>query len=63
MEGVVVIILLVGFGWVVPAVVNYYLAKDKGFGPVGWCILGIIFSWLSTIVVLCLPDMRRDDKR
>ncbi len=48
--------------FVLSPVLNYNIAKDKGFGAVGWFLLGIIFPWISTIVCLALPDMRRNDK-
>lgn len=61
---VAIFVILLVFGFVfLGAIYNYYLAKSKGFGPVGWCILGIIFPVISTIIVLALPDMRRNDKR
>ena len=62
MEGGIFLILIVLF-WLASPVVNCIIASGKGFGAVGWFLLGIIFPWISTIVCLALPDMRRNDKQ
>lgn len=58
--GAAIVILLL---WVLSPVINCLIAKGKGFGAVGWFLLGIIFPWISTVIALALPDMRRNDKR
>ncbi len=53
-ELVVILIVVVG-----PAVLNGYLARSKGRGVANWVVAGVIFSFLSTLVLVGLGKSGR----
>lgn len=48
------IILLLIIFVVLPAYVNYRIAKDKNRNRRAWLLMGIVFSWWSTIILAVL---------
>jgi 4-hydroxybenzoate polyprenyltransferase len=54
---------VVGFVlWVLILVWIYNLAKRKGRHPVGWLILGFLFSFIALIVLALLPSKLTTDR-
>jgi hypothetical protein len=53
--------VLAFFIWVLMLVWIYNIARRKGRHPVGWLILGFIFSFIALIVVLLLPSKLTTD--
>lgn len=52
-----------------PAVTNAFLARSRFLsgtrisGAVGWFLLGLVFSWVSTVVAICLLDTRMNARK
>lgn len=52
-----------------PAVTNAFLARSRFLsgsrisGAVGWFLLGLVFSWISTVVAICLLDTRMNARK
>ena len=42
--------------WVAPGLVTAMIAHDRGRPVWRWLVVGLIFSWLSLIAIIVLPD-------
>ena len=52
-----VLVLGVFVGWfIAPILVNRKLAMKKGRNEYNWMVLGLVFQWLSTVVLLNLSS-------
>jgi hypothetical protein len=54
-EGLLGLAFLVAW-FVAPALVNRRLALKRGRNEINWIILGVLFQWLSTLVLLSLSS-------
>jgi hypothetical protein len=50
--------IFVAIGSVIAAVICAVIAATKGRNPVGWGVLGLIFSIFTLIVVAVIPSKR-----
>lgn len=44
--------------WLAFAAVNMVIANAKGRSEIGWGLLGLLFSFFSTIVLVALPSQK-----
>ncbi|KJR98774.1 MAG: hypothetical protein VR65_19935 [Desulfobulbaceae bacterium BRH_c16a] len=56
---VAVIILVILCGFILPFILNGYLAKSRGKSVILMLLLTCIFSWIVTLILALLPKVEQ----
>lgn len=53
------LIFWLGVIWIVPIVLNLFLAQRKARNRVIWAICGLLFSYFSTLALVCAESKKQ----